>query len=259
MLTRLVERQRSAEPGVRPVLPSLFEPSAFEDGTAEAGLLEVEVEERVPAPKPAQNRRSPLSLPPRDSSRSPEPHPGQPEVVTPAPPDVDAGGVAPPAVHEPTTTPAPTKREEPIAVQPVDRRPIEHPTLPAPLVHLQHGEAGVPAVAAGQRSEADTPTPYVEHVQLPESMVTSQPDQRKAPGEPVVAAAQPQPVPTSLESAHRFEEQPITVSVRIGRIEVRALAPAASAHDAAAAERRTLHQPRLSLEDYLARPNRGRS
>ncbi|CCG04038.1 hypothetical protein [Blastococcus saxobsidens] len=114
------------------------------------------------------------------------------------------------------------------------------------------------APRAPRRPVDDSHQNREEPASLPEPMVAVHHDHAAPSGEQVVAGAQvdqafgTRPPERPVEPA----EQQITVSVRIARIEVRTPTPTLSD---VAPERRTAHQPRLSLEDYLARPNRGRS
>ncbi|QBX56730.1 hypothetical protein EXE58_15540 [Nocardioides seonyuensis] len=260
LLSRLVERQRTHQPSLRPLLSSRFEPLAGEPDAPGDGL--VEKEELVLAP-PVQH------LPSRESASPPLPSVAEP-VVARAPGMVGGVGRIEPAPGSETArvqridrTSTPPTYDEQVVVRPEPAGEHRAPSRPAIAVEAPQEEH--PTTARRLTPRHGDPAPRVESMStpLPAPLVDAKTRQASAhaeaarperPGERVVGA--PSPATRQPPVQQPPVEQPLTVSVRIGRIEVRAPAEQKAA-PAGAAARPTRPEPRLSLEDYLARPRRG--
>ena len=92
-----------------------------------------------------------------------------------------------------------------------------------------------------------------------------------AASEPVLSPDMPQPMlaptdngatPNLRTVAHRAPNEPTRIVISIGRVELRAPAAPAVAQENSATPAPpspcSAYQPRLTLDDYLAQPNRGR-
>lgn len=263
LLTRLVERQRSRRPSLSPVLSSRFEPPSSDPDVPGAGLDELE--EHVPA-QPAQPRaaRPPSPVQPRlpaDRAESPalvDPTLAEPEATPQRTVEVTGR-------HDSfDRTPRPSAPDERVVVRPGTPGRDGAPSKPPPPL-LEVTAESVPSERAGAPSTSGPRTQNDSaDTRLPEPLVRpareQQPDAETAgaesQGERAVVTAALRHHMARSEAARPPAEQPLTVSVRIGRIEVRGPAQH-SVPPAADAARRSRHEPRISLEDYLARPNRG--
>ncbi|MCD4525962.1 hypothetical protein [Nocardioides sp. cx-173] len=241
-LDRLVERQRSPRLGVRPELPSRYEP------VSEA-LREVEdlaIATRDPS-EPAQDpSRSVIS---QRAVESPVVRAPQPDPVLPPRPAAETPRPRPlPPVRDPGVRVMGDRERRPDAESP----PIERARAP---VARREPRAAPPLVEVRPTVTDEAPGPAPSQAALPTPMLPA----------PAPAPAQPAPG----EATHRSEgpeprpSRSTTVSISIGRIEIRPPDPARTETrprpDAPVAPPRPAYRPRLSLEGYLERPNRGRS
>ncbi|HEY5676906.1 MAG TPA: hypothetical protein VIR81_08975, partial [Myxococcales bacterium] len=221
-----------------------------------ASLLERH-EETVAAPLPGRVRRAraaadvpaerPASLHPLDEADAP----GSPSGPI-APPAVHQGSVPAEAPRQDEHAPAAGRSREAAALEERIRRAVaaamdaqEPPRAAAP--------SPLPALRESDRRESVIER-EVRTVEVhPDGTMTGQP----SPRQPGVALAAPSPLPQRREpAAPRRAPAPAepgpTVQVTIGRVEVRAVPPAAPSP---APVRRT--GPAISLEDYLHRRDRG--
>lgn len=240
-LARLVERQRSPHRGVRPELPLRYEPVA--DALSEVEDLTVAPrdpgEPASEAPSPAlplqrvvesRVRPAPESDPARPSRPSQEASQRRP--LDPVP----EHRVLVSTVREPAPEGAPPRAVEPHPAQVSSRR--ESPPPPLPPVELS-----TPRATAEGRPVVALPTPML-------------PAPAPADGAPV-------PMHDLSERPEPARSGPTTVSISIGRIEIsppdRAPSETRPRLEAPVTPARPAYRPRMSLEDYLDRPNRGRS
>lgn len=237
-LDRLVERQRNPLSGVRPELPSRYEPVA--DGLAEVEQLAVS-ERRTDGPAPArsalvverrvvESRVVPAPEPDRAARERPAEDPPRPQ--QPAP-------LAASEVPTPTVSRSLPDDEPPRAAE---RRPAETPARHEPPPAVRRPVEDHHRIAEETRSAAALPAPML----------------------PAPPSAEPAaPIASDLaERPERSSSRP-TVSISIGRIEIRppesARAESRTRLEAPVTPQRSAYRPRLSLEAYLERPNRGRS
>jgi hypothetical protein len=168
-----------------------------------------------------------------------------------------------------------TEQRPPVPTVPAEEvHPAEPVVVPAePHEEAARAEAVKPTPIAGEEREhaspqpleAPAPAPSEPPPTLPRQAV--KPEQAVARGKPAAPARLPadrriehvadvvaQPVPLrSTRPEYRWlrpereQEQPPTVRVTIGRVDVRAVAPEKPV------ERRPKQQPRMSLDEYLSR------
>lgn len=259
-LSHLAARAAQGAGAVQPRLPALFEPppaSPVFGDLSTPGRREPRDEER-PAESPA------AGVPETPRRRAPAP----PPAVSLAPRDEPAGTAPPRAERRRSAPPPETAEPEPaLFSRPVARpdrtvvampRPAaERPAPPAPPAPGPHGvlpaepprrEQEVrPALTQDVRSatEPSRPSPPA-----PPSPVTPLPAPAPVLARPAVTALAPRREPPA-QRLEASEPAPV-IRVTIGRIEVRAMPPAAaSSAPAAPAETRRGSGP--SLEDYLQR------
>ncbi|WP_299088209.1 hypothetical protein [uncultured Microbacterium sp.] len=250
LLSRFVERQRSPRSGLRPDLPSRYEPTP--DSPSEAML---EVEGVVGSPRVDPTAAMPRHLVAGEPEAGPRPsHPAQRGAIRPEP-----------LVPEPLAA-------EPLVAEPVRRRapaieaiPDSAPTArdreraPAPSAPPRRARPSAEHPAA-EASHDPTPTPH-RGVRLEDTPPTA--DARALPEPLLPERVKPLELPGD-RSTPRDAEGPRrpTVRISIGRVELRAPAAAPAPERTGLAAPRTapraLPRPRLSLEDYLARAERGR-
>jgi hypothetical protein len=237
-LTRLVQRQRSEPTGLQPVLPSRFEP----DGPSQ---LDVETEYAPP-------------LPTTTARHAPMP------VLTAEPEKSTAPATLPPSRPMTVEPPAPLP---PVVSAPPDARahlsdPVPRPATPPPAIQDKSvGPVGFseqriadPKIQALQQLSPVTPIPSTAPVEAPA---------RPALPEPLVpvGAVHNPPVIDALAAPEPQPERP-TIEISIGRIELVPATPPPEHENTSVAMAPIAplpsYRPRLSLEDYLLRPNRGR-
>lgn len=254
-LERLVERVHGRAEVLRPLVPSRFDPGPDAAPKPSASLLERH-EETVAAPLPGHPRRARAAADvPAERSAPLRPlaaadAPGSPS--QPNPPPVHHGNVPAEAPRQDEQAPAAQRSPEAAALEERIRRAVaaamdaqEPPRAAAP--------SPLPALRESDRRESVIER-EVRTVEVhPDGTMTGQP----SPRQPGVALAAPSPLPQRREpAAPRRAPAPAepgpTVQVTIGRVEVRAVPPAAPSP---APGRRT--GPAISLEDYLHRRDRG--
>jgi hypothetical protein len=258
--TRIVERARGASAAVRPVLPSRFEAGLSARAAAEP-LLETEVE----APARAPRERPPALAPAAREPPTPPPDPQQlsaPERRAHEPRELvnDISRTVKEEIHDVERV-RETLIEERAPRTPELRavREIEMPARAPPPQRLSRDEhrpsPRLPTAPAELRVER------VEH-SAPPTLFTP-PEQR-----PMLSPARVVPIeaprprekrsesraiapPIAARPAQRpaVEPEPPVIHVSIGRIEVRAVAPAAPTPQ----RPRPPLEPRLSLDEYLRR------
>jgi hypothetical protein len=235
-LTRLVDRQRGGHIGVRPVLPSRYESESAGPSHAEAAVPPVQHGPclRLSARPSGDQVLNPTMLQ-RDSSHEPDPVPQSPSAVD----VVRLTGALLPATNV-------ERVADPPALSHAIGEPAERPT--AARQHGPHLDAD---------AQRQNPARHGKFVS-----VDAVAQQLPAPSlpQPMLEPAHPYPVAVEVP-ARRPTADPTTVTISIGRVELRAPstppAPPPSA-ESPSAPPRSAHQPRLTLEDYLAQPNRGR-
>jgi len=237
-LTRLVQRQRSEPTGLQPVLPSRFEPDGpaqLEVETEYAPTLSTTIARHAPTPvltaKPV-NSTAPATLPPFRPMTVEPLAPLQPVL---GPPPDDRAHLSAPI---PRPAPPPTANQD-TSVDPVgslERRIVD------PKIQDPQQLSPVPPALSTAPVEAP-PRPA-----LPEPLVPVG-EEDNPPVIDALAAPEPRPERTTIEiSIGRIELVPATRAEKHETTRV-AMAPTAPLPS---------YRPRLSLEDYLLRPNRGR-
>jgi hypothetical protein len=238
-LYRLVERQRSEQTGLRPVLPSRFEP---EDPTQ---LQEVEAHS-IPAMHASVDHRVPASVHPPGAQEFP------PAAVRPAP-----HGQCQHAEQPDPPRHSPPRIDERAAVAHAQPRP--KPPAPA-------GEAEAPGEAS-MSEPASTPKVIVVQRMIPEIAHRHAATDVHAPTPPVpperlVPAITEDRLPTITVPEATRHPEPAPIQISIGRIEFVPASPSAEREPArvmpAPPTQRPPYRPRLTLDDYLARTDRGR-
>ncbi|TYB39670.1 hypothetical protein FXF50_04635 [Micromonospora sp. AP08] len=238
-LDRLVDRQRRPLTGVRPELPSRYEPVT----DAPREVEEVASAWTEPAVRP-------LPAPVAHVGRR-----GEPErpAVTQAATRRDSAPVLVPS--EPVPAPPPPLAQ-PVArttIAPVVERVVERSE---PVLH-RHLAAPADQVAKTPPSPARQPIPNGERL----------------PTEAAERRSRALPAPMLPGAADRVDDAEVhnvldealtrttTVSISIGRIEIRPSAPVPVRQtprvEAPVTAPRPAYRPRLSLEEYLDRPDRG--
>ncbi len=229
-LTRLVQRQHTEQIGVRPVLPSRFE--------TEAGAPSL-TETSEPAPaitSPRTMHVAPKHDPPAPRQDS---GPGRASV-----PRREHG-------HQPARLPQPLLPEP-------DLRPTAQ-SREIPLRDISREPSTTDSAPHKAKSRGvDVPQPIRGLVRSALPMTAERVATPALPAPMLEPSAQPfTPAPTLTE---RLAPEPTTVTISIGRVELRAPSapPAAPSPSPLAQLARPSFRPRLTLEDYLAQPNRGR-
>jgi hypothetical protein len=241
-LTRLVERQRTEQIGVRPVLPSRYERDAVGPTQPESAARPTEPNPRAVAPAPSP---TPAKL---IIAADAKPIARQPDAEHPSPSPAGEPAVTPPAPEPPRVTndPLPVLVVDPVPIHDDDahtdwRQDAEHQPLSQPATVVQQQVTSRTGrhnpVALDPIGPAEPPQPMIVHDDY---------------GAPITMPPLPE---------RDSEAQPTTIAITIGRVELRA--PAAHTDQSASATpapppTRPAYRPRLTLEDYLARPNRGR-
>lgn len=279
-LTRLAERALDKAPTVTPVVPSLF---AAPSGTS-TGVEDLIESERFGEAQPSRPDGPPRLGPAKTHSESIAgwPVPAKPHALTPTP----ALLIDPPRAKPPGATLPPT----PPGATPVGVQPLPHSTPAAPVRPGVQAQAEAPAPPPPQQpllpaSERRDQPPAREVTRELLHDDSHCPAQRIRPIEPVpmptgndqpvlnlplvpVPPSRPEPAKSgaaqpalALHGERRAAAAPIpsaapvpSIQVRIGRVDVRAILPPASAP----AARRELPGPKLRLEDYLLSPNGAR-
>ena len=270
-LTNLAARALAPVPTIVPRQGSLFEPVAARSGPSAVGRPADDWEEGrgessevEPHPSAARSRLFPAR--PRPAAESPvEASAPSPVTGIPQPstwPDHsrevsalvspvarvtknESIAAAPPAESPTAPAPTPAPRLWPVATDrpPPGHEPAESPREEPPLKEPRHGlrrkvEASNVAEDRGETAR-QSPRPVAP---------------AREPFAPTVIASSPQrPEPATAAPSHQAAGPP-TIRITIGRVEVRAVAPAA----AAVAVPRAASRPRLSLEDYLKERSGGR-
>jgi hypothetical protein len=237
-LTRLVQRQRSEPTGLQPVLPSRFEPDSpaqLEVGTEYAPPLPTTIAPHAPTPVLTADPVKSTALPSLPPSR--------------------AMTVEPPAPLQSVVSTPPDDRAHLSA-------PIPRPAPPPPANHdTSVGPAGV--------LEQRIVDPKIQDLQ---QLSPVPPILSTAPVEAPARPALPEPLvpvgaeddPPVIDALAAPEPQPerTTIEISIGRIELVPATPSAERENTGVAMAPIAplpsYRPRLSLEDYLLRPNRGR-
>jgi len=236
-LQALVERARGEGRSVRPRLAPRFAPG-----------LPATIDVEVDAPVPPTSRRDGSAAPPRPGSRPAD----RPPTRVPAPPGARAGrepGVDPPPPGPHGDAPVvPSPASEPPA-QVVPGEPAEVETVANVVVERRLVEEA--------RPRTEGPPAAVEVTvarQAPAEAREEAPSPRVAERAPGPGTAAPA-LPAEPAAAGFPAEDPSTVVVSIGRIEVNADRPGPPPALPAA---RPWAGPRLSLDDYLRERNGSR-
>jgi hypothetical protein len=256
-LTHLASRAVAPVPAVRPLVRSPYEPQAVD---------EFKLPEALPAPAilgfqplPTVQPRVPLTpgrdseiMDHRDALRSPQPVSSAPVRIQQTPPTIVAAPVHVAARLEPLGEGFP----QPLAVKIVPEGQPSANLVPAPVI-VTHIDAKAIAPAVTSPVEPVTPSPVVERIPLTPNITPAavprleDRPQVAAPLPPLRPRVQtvqqifPRPSPSRPVAAAAAQPAP-QVTVTIGRVEIRAAAPAVQAPLPAANNR-----PPLSLDTYL--------
>jgi hypothetical protein len=265
-LTHLVARSQERGPRLQRRVPSLFEPAAgdaFGPGDIEAAPAhDVVGESPPPAPRRAALHDAGTARDPGRESTAAEPAPPAAAPVlhrqrAVEPIVIDVAHV----VRRSPALPAPTARAEEV------RTPDVVGTRAAPQSTASRPQPGAVAGEPAARARPALERVRIERELLRETLVDQTvvaPPSRWRPAQPVVSAGAARAIVAAARTreavartagrrqpslaAPAQEPSPPTISVTIGRVEVRASRPAG-------APKRGRHEsePRLSLEDYLRR------
>lgn len=232
----------------RPQQPPLF---AAEDGAA---LAEVEEQRDAPrAPTPLAQPPALQQPPPAfGEARAAEPAPVLPQPPAPVPAAAEAGttraGVGLPQPPEPP--PRPSVAEMPAAELTAARRGRDPEPIVEPVKHEAHRERDPGIETASDRGPkwkmieaVPPPPPAVREAAAPAEV---------PPSEPILIAAEPSASPAPTIEPRYEEPTPQPLTIEIGRIDVRILAPEASP-PAVVPKPAAPPEGVPSLADYLSR------
>jgi hypothetical protein len=254
-LQRLVERVQGRAEVLRPLVPSRFDPGPDATPEPSASLLERH-EEIVAAPLPRRAARAPAgadvpaplsaSLHPLAAADAPE-SPLRPI----APPALQYGSVPGEAPPQGEPAPAAQGSREAAALEERIRRAV------AAAMEANEPQPEAPSFLPAIRESAPRESVIEREVRTVEVRADGAMAGQRSPQQARIALAAPSPLPQRREPAAprhaaAMAEPAPTVHVTIGRVEVRAIPPAAPLP---APVRRT--GPAVSLEDYLHRRDRG--
>ena len=261
-LSRAVEREISAAPGVRPALPSLFD-----SGQASAAVTTLETEGQIEN----SSRHEPLAVNAPVAGVAAASTPTRRDEVMPRRPSVsflDEPVAPPPATVFPTESNSSPQGQQPFAAtKPLVRPAAEAPLGTTPVAAVEQVVRPTNPPKAPQATPATgQPIPPVPRPPaLRSTHGSTEPTSETSAAVPRAAQARPavsrvSPAPSSLESsrhsrvARNDSSSPRAIHITIGRIEVRAVHPPPEP----VVQRPRPASPKISLDEYLKQRNGGR-